>query len=283
MKNKSIKAIVLILAMTMLLSLAACSGEKAPANNDANNDSSAAKKDIKLGCLSTTESVLQWVKEGLKDKGYNVEVIMFDANQLPATALKDGDLDGILANHKPWMETFNKENNADLAMVEPYYYYSFFGIYSAKIKSLDELPMNAQIAVPGDPTNLSRSLIILKDAGLITLGEKTGSFYTILEIEDNPKNIKLIETDIIHTARSINDVDALISPAVYMAESGVVKADEYLYEDVQNKDFPIGIITRSEDVESEWAKDVINLLTSDEYKDKFNDHFQGKYKLFEQE
>lgn len=283
MKKKSIKIITLLLAAVMLLTLVGC-GTKTPANNDANTDADSSvkeKKSLKLGALSTTEPVLQWVKEGLKEQGYDIEVIMFDANQLPATALKDGDLDGILANHKPWIETFNKENNADLAMVEPYYYYSFFGIYSSKINSLEELPMNAQIAVPGDPTNLSRSLRILRDAGIITLGEKTGEFYTILDIQDNPNNIKIVETDIIHTARSINDVDALISPAVYVAESGVVKPDEYLYEDTENINFPIGIITRSEDVKSEWAKDIITLLRTDEYRKKFDDHFQGKYKLFE--
>lgn len=280
MKIKSIKIVTLLLAAVMLFTLVGC-GTETPANNNTNNGSTTERKSLKLGALSTTEPVLQWVKEGLKEQGYDIEVIMFDANQLPATALKDGDLDGILANHKPWIETFNKENNADLAMVEPYYYYSFFGIYSAKINSLDELPMNAQIAVPGDPTNLSRSLRILRDAGIITLGEKTGEFYTILDIQDNPNNIKIVETDIIHTARSINDVDALISPAVYVAESGVVQPDEYLYEDAENINFPIGIITRSEDVKSEWANDIITLLRTDEYRKKFDEHFQGKYKLFE--
>ncbi|WP_352419704.1 MetQ/NlpA family ABC transporter substrate-binding protein [Proteiniborus sp.] len=281
MKKSLFKIVTLLTILAMVFTLVGCSGNKTPASNETSNDSATAKKSLKLGCLSTTEPALQWVKEGLKEQGYDVEVIMFDANQLPATALKDGDIDGVLANHKPWMETFNKENNADLAMVEPYYYYSFFAIYSAKYKSLDELPMNTQMAVPGDPTNLSRSLRILRDAGLITLGEKTGSFYTLLDIKDNPKNIKIVETDIIHTARSINDVDALISPAVYVAESGVVKADEFLYEDTENKKFPIGIITRSEDVNSEWANDIMTLLRTDEYRKKFDDHFQGKYVMFE--
>src|SRR5699024_5833 len=96
------------------------------------------KKEIKLGCLAYTEPVLQWIKEGLEPLGYNVEINMFDGNQLTATALKDGDLDGILANHKPWIETFNKENNSDLEMVEPYYFYTFFAIYSTKHNTLDE-------------------------------------------------------------------------------------------------------------------------------------------------
>lgn len=286
MKKNLKKIICMILTLTLGLALAACgkAGNSSESNGDSAQsivESDTKKKDIKLGCLAYTEPVLQWVKEGLEPLGYNVEVIMFDANQLPATALKDGSLDGILANHKPWMEIFNKENNCDLEMVEPYYYYSFFAIYSAKYKDLDEIPNNAQIAVPGDPTNLSRSLIILKEAGLITLNEKTGSFYTILDIKDNPKNIKLIETEIIQTARSINDVDAIISPAYYVAESGNIDPNEYLFEDTQNKDFPIGLIVRSEDINAVWAKEAITLLRSDEYRTKFDEHFQGKYTFYE--
>ena len=199
-------------------------------------------------------------KEGLEPYGYDVEIVMFDGNQLPATALKDGDLDGIVANHRPWILTFNEENNCDLEMVQPYYFYSFFGIYSTKHKSLEEIPQDAQIAIPGDPTNLSRSLIILEEAGLITLGEKTGQFYTVLDIKDNPKNIKLVETEITQTVRSIDDVDAVITTAYYITESGRLDPKDYLFEDPQNFDYPLGIIVRSEDLEADWAKKAMEVL-----------------------
>ena len=73
-------------------------------------DKSAApdKKNLKLGCLAYSEPMLQWIKEGLAPLGYKVEIVMFDANQLPATALKDGSIDGIIANHRPWILTFNQ-------------------------------------------------------------------------------------------------------------------------------------------------------------------------------
>ena len=66
---------------------------------------------------------------------------------------------------------------------------------------------------------MSRSLIILKEAGLITLGEKTDIFYTVLDIKDNPLNLSLIETEITQTARSIRDVDAIISTAYFVGEA----------------------------------------------------------------
>jgi D-methionine transport system substrate-binding protein len=269
MRNKFTVIIAMFLIVVFGLTFAGYGQSSAP-----------GKKTLKLGCLAYSEPMLQWIKEGLVPLGYKVEIVMFDANQLPATALKDGSIDGIIANHRPWILTFNQQNKADLQMVQPYHFYSFFAIYSAKHKKLTEIPRNAQMAVPGDPTNLNRSLIILKEAGLITLNAKTGPFYTVLDIKDNPKKIKLIETEITQTARSIQDVDAIISPAYYVGETGKVDPEVFLFEDPQNKDFPLGLIVRSEDVNSVWAKEAVKTLRSDKYKAKFNEQYKGKYVLF---
>ena len=240
----------------------------------------ATSKKLTLGCLAYSEPMVQWIKEGLEPLGYEVEIMMFDANQLPATALKDGNLDGIIANHRPWVMTFNRENNCHLDMVKPYYFHSFFAIYSTKFKTLDEIPENASIAVPGDPTNMSRSLIILKEAGLITLKKKTDIFYTVLDIANNPKKISIIETEITQTARSINDVDAIISTAYFVGEGNKDNPAPILFEDPQNKDYALGLIVRSEDLKADWAKLAVDTLRSEKYRKKFQDHFQGKYTLY---
>ena len=237
-------------------------------------------KELKLGCLAYSEPMVQWIKEGLEPLGYKVKIMMFDANQLPATALKDGSIDGIIANHRPWILTFNRENHCDLEMVKPYYFHSFFAIYSARYDSLDKLPKNAKIAVPGDPTNMSRSLIILKEAGLITLKEKTDIFYTILDIKDNPLNISLIETEITQTARSIEDVDAIISTAYFVSDAAKRDPKKFLFEDPQNKQYALGLIVRSQDLESDWAKQAMVTLRSDKYRKKFEDVYGGKYTMF---
>lgn len=277
MNKKFIKLCGIILAMAMVLSITACSKSK---DTEAAKTPPAEKKDLKLGCLAYSEPIIQWIKEGLAPLGYNVEVVMFDANQLPATALKDGDLDGIIANHRPWILTFNQQNNSDLEMVEPYYFYSFFAIYSTKYQALSDIPQNAKFAIPGDPTNLSRSMLILQKAGLITLKEKTGPFYTILDIKENPKKITFAETEITQTARSINDVDAVISPAYYVGAAGI-DPKVYLFEDPQNKDYPLGLIVNKADLKAEWAKAAVEMLRTEEYRKKFNNQFQGKYTLFE--
>lgn len=270
MNNYRLNFLVLILSVCALLAVSAC--DKTP--------QAGKNKNLKLGCLAYSEPMIQWIKQGLEPLGYKVEVVMFDANQLPATALKDGSIDGIIANHRPWILTFNRENNCNLEMVKPYYFHSFFAIYSMKHKSLDQIPMNAKIAVPGDPTNMSRSLIILREAGLITLNEKSDIFYTVLDIKDNPKNISLIETEITQTARSIHDVDAIISTAYFVSEVAKIDPQDYLFEDPQNTEYALGLIVRSEDLEAEWPKEAMKSLRSEKYKQKFQEHFKGKYTLY---
>jgi len=268
MSKRIIKKICMLLVLTMSISFSGC-GKSSDPN----------RKELKLGCLSWSESMMQWIKEGLEAKGYKVEIVMFDANQLPAMALKDGSIDGIIANHKPWVDTFNKKNNCDIQMVKPYHFYSFFAIYSSKHKKLSDLPQNAQITIPSDPTNLSRSLIILKEAGLITLGEKKGVFYTIIDIKNNPKNIKFIEAEITQTSRSLPDVDAVIATAYYIKEAAKADPKVFLFEDPQNRDFPLGLIVRGADVESPWAKEAINILRSEKNRARFNERYNGIYTL----
>ncbi|MBU3915678.1 hypothetical protein KKA14_09110, partial [bacterium] len=124
MYKKRLSFMTMIMIFSLTLFMTSCEKETRSSTN----------KTLKLGCLAYSEPIIQWVKEGLAPHGYTVEVVMFDANQLPATALNDGNLDGIFANHRPWILTFNKMNNADLEMVKPYYFHSFFAIYSKKYK-----------------------------------------------------------------------------------------------------------------------------------------------------
>lgn len=247
-----------------------------------NVDSKAAqpeKKVIKIACMSTFEPMIDWLQEGLASQGYEVKAVMFDANQLPATALKDGEVDGLIHNHLPWIKTFNQLNNCDLQMPQPYMAYGRTAVYSVKHKTIDAIPQNAKIAVPGDPSNMDKSLLIIKEMGLITLGEKTGKFYTLLDIKDNPKNIKLIETEISQTIRSINDVDAAITPA-YRAWKAGIDPKSYLYEDPDSINYQQGLVVNGKDVNAKWVQAALAVTQSPEFKKKFNEFYQGTYVLY---
>jgi D-methionine transport system substrate-binding protein len=245
------------------------------------NQAGAQKQDkvIKLGALSTIEPFTTALKDQLIAKGYKVEVVMFDANNMPATATADGDISGFIHNHLRWIETFNKEKNAHLTMVKPYLCYYRTGLYSSKHKSLNQFPKGALIAVPNDPTNLENSLLMLQDLKFITLKPKTANFYTVLDIKDNPKNIKLIETEITTTARSINDADAVICPATRIRAAGI-DPNSFLAEDKTARGFPVGLTVDAKSVDAPWVKDAMKILASDAMRAKFEKIFGGTLVLY---
>lgn len=274
------KIICMGLALAMIVgTLVGCGNS----GNESASSEAEESKVIKIGCMSSPEPIVQIMKKGLEEKGYEVEVVLFDQNNMPCIALKDGEIDGVILNHKPWMETFNKENNSNLVMAEPYLYYSPFRLYSEKYDDVNDFPDGAKIAVPSDSANMERSLIVLDAVGLIKLGEKTESFYSIVDIEENPKNIQFVEEEITTAARSIHDADAVISPAVYIQQEGSIDVEDYLYDDpLAEEKYPLGLIVQSGDETEDWVKEGIAYVLSEEGSKAFNEQFQGTYVLIDQ-
>lgn len=270
MKARYFRLTLLSLAMVLSFSLA---GYVSQASAQKQNNI------IKLGTLSTIEPLITALKDELVAKGYKVEVVMFDANNMPAIATRDGDINGFIHNHRPWLETFNKETKAHLTMLKPYLAYYRTALYSSKHKSLAQLPNGAQIAIPNDPTNLERALLFLQDLKLLSLKAKTSNFYTMLDIKENPKNIKFIETEISTTARSINDADAVICPATRIKAAGI-NPNVFLAEDNTTQDFPVGLTVDEKSVNDPWVKDAMKILASDKTKTQFNKIFSGTLVLY---
>lgn len=279
---KRILSIILII-MVSLGAFMGCSNKTESSNSKKaentvdSNDSSEKPKHIKIGCVPTTEQPANFIKEAIEATGNTAELLLFDGNNLPATALKDGDLDAVFANHLPWIEVFSKENNCDLQMVQPYFYYSPFRMYSTKYNSIEELPDNAKIIIPNDPANRDRSIRMLSELKLIELGEKKEDYYSLLDITNNPKNLQFTEIEITNTARSINDVDAVFSMAFIAQQTGNIDPNVYLYEDPQSITYKMGLIVKGEDVNSKWATDAMNELKTEENEKKFNDTFKGAF------
>jgi D-methionine transport system substrate-binding protein len=274
MKKKFTVFLCAVLVTTLCIALVGCS------NSGDQQAGSKTKAAIRIGCVPASEPGLKLIQEGMADLGYDVEIVMFDGNNVPATALKDGDLDGVLANHLPWLKTFNKENNCNLEMLQPYFYYSPMSLYSVKHDSIEALPNNAEIVVPGDGTNMDRSLKMLRDAGIITLGEKKGIFYTILDVAENPKNIKIIEAEITTTARNAQDVDAVIAVA-FIAKSAGIDPNDYLFRAQDFDEFPIGVFVNGDKPKEEWTNAISEVIKSDKLRTAFDQTFEGTYVLFD--
>ena len=293
------KMMSLLLSGMMVLSLASCSGSetakettkeepKTEAKETAAKESEAAtteaKKEpvtLKIGCVAATEPCVQIMKEAMEGTGYEVEVVVFDGNNLPAEALNAGDIDGLFCNSLKWMNTFNEENNADLAMAFPYYF-SYAGLYSAKWDSPEAFPDGAKVIVSNGLSNIDGGLRILQNAGLITLAEtpSENNFYSIIDIVENPKNIQITPAELTTAMSSINDVDGVVASAVIVKESGVMSPSEHMGLSTRDQMTPQGLIVSGKDENAEWVSVAKEQMEQQKWYDAFNERFDGTFILY---
>ncbi|SUC28254.1 D-methionine-binding lipoprotein metQ precursor [Providencia rustigianii] len=189
-----LKSFAVVGALLGTLFLAGC-GEK---QKDPNS--------IKVGVIMGKEfEVAEVAQKVAKEKyGLNVELVSFNDFVLPNEALSKGDIDANAFQHKPYLDQQIKDRNYKLVPVGNTFIYPIAG-YSKQIKSIDELADGSQVALPNDPTNLGRSLLLLQQQGLIKLKDGTGLMPTVLDVIENPKGLKFVELEAPQLPRALDD------------------------------------------------------------------------------
>lgn len=267
------KFITLLISVFMIFSLASCSSK------EDKKEEASDKKQIKIGCTTFSEITLKLAEDEIKKLGYEIEYVNFDTNILPLTAANDGSVDISFGQHEKFVKTFNQQNKGNLAMVQPYVYTTGIGLYSEKHKKLEDIPNGAQIGIMNDAMNLDRGLKIMENAGLIKLNKKENGTCTVLDIKENPKNLKFIEMEQMQTVKSLADLDASL---VFFTHMFNAKKDvnAYLARDNDAKDYPMGIITKEENKNAKWAVDIANALKSESVQKKVDNHFKGVFEFY---
>ena len=230
---------------------------------------------IKVGVMSGPEhKVAEVAAKVAKEKyGLVVEYVEFNDYALPNTAVSKGDLDANAMQHKPYLDKDSQEKKLDnLEIVGNTFVYPLAG-YSKKIKNISELKEGAVVAVPNDPSNLARALILLEKQGLIKLKDNTNLFSTSLDITDNPKKLNIKEVDTSVAARALDDVDLAVVNNTYAGQVGLTANDGVFVED---KDSPYVniIVARKDNVQSEAIQNFVKAYQSDEVEAEAKNQFK---------
>ncbi|MCM1322139.1 MAG: MetQ/NlpA family ABC transporter substrate-binding protein [Bacteroides sp.] len=219
----------------------------------------AKNKENVLSVGATPEPHAEMLKiaaEILAEEGITLNIIEFTDYVLPNEALESGQIDANFFQHLPYMESFNKERGYHLANaggihIEP------VALYSKKIASAAELPDGTTIAIPNDPTNEGRALLLLQSAGLITLNPAAGIEATPSDIIVNTKNLKFSEIEAASLPRVLNDVTAAVINGNYAIPAGLTAAKDGLI--VEGADSPyVNVVCVKE--EKLQDKNIIKLV-----------------------
>lgn len=265
---------LLALATVSALALTGCKEEKKE-QAAAAAPAPAAQK-IKVGVMSGPEHTVAEVAAKIAKEKYGLEVefVLFNDYALPNSATSKGDLDANAFQHKPYLDKDSAAKQLDnLVIVGNTFVYPLAG-YSKKIKNVSELADGAVVAVPNDPSNLARALILLEKQGLIKLKDNTNLFSTSLDIVENPKNLQIKEVDTSVAAKALDDVELAVVNNTYAGQVGLNATEHGVF--VESKDSPYVniIVARTNNKDSEAVQNFVKAYQTEEVYQEAQKHFK---------
>ncbi|MCG8707296.1 MetQ/NlpA family lipoprotein [Brenneria sp. 4F2] len=261
-----LKSIAAIGALIGALAVAGCGQEEKDPNH------------IKVGIIVGAEQqVAEVAQKVAKEKyGLDVELVTFNDYVLPNEALSKGDIDLNAFQHKPYLDQQIKDRGYKLVSVGNTFVYPIAG-YSKKIKSLAELQDGSQVAVPNDPTNLGRTLLLLQKVGLIKLKENVGLLPTVLDVTENPKNLKLVELEAPQLPRSLDDdqIALAVINTTYASQINLTPTKDGLFIEDKESPYVNLLVAREDNKDAENVKKFVQAYQSDEVNEAANKIFNG--------
>ena len=244
--------------ITLLLALIACSK---PSPNT-----------LIVGTISGPETELVDVaqKIALDRYGLTVKIVEFNDYNLPNEALQDGSLDANVYQHLPYLQAAMDAHGYNFTVIGKTFVYPT-GLYSSKIKSIKQLPNQATIALPNDPSNEARALLLLQKAGLITL--KNTHHASIQDIASNPKKLRFKELDAAQLPRILADVDAAVINTTFAIPAGLSPSRDALFVEDKHSPYANLIVIRSNSLKKEQLNLLVKALNSKEVADKAHELF----------
>ena len=285
------KIFALSLALILALSLAACggkdSGGSAPADTQTPADSadSAPEDSAPAGSAETVKlsvaasptphaEILKQCVDILKEQGIELVVNEYSDYVVPNTAVEDGDEDANYFQHVPYLDNFNAERGTHLVSVagvhiEP------MGLYAGNSASLDAIPDGGKVAVPNDPTNEGRALLLLEAQGLIKLKDSSNLEATPNDIAENPKNLEFVELEAANVPANLDEVDIAAINSNYALGAGLNPVEDALVIEAADSPYVNVLVVKEGSENSEAVQALVKALQSDTVKDFINSTYNG--------
>ena len=235
-----------------------------------------AKKNLLIGATagSNYDLLQKGIVPQLQKKGYQVKLIEFNDYVQPNLALSDGSLDANFFQHRAYFDQFTTDRKLALTAiaqgpVAP------MGVYSQKHKSLADVKAGAKVALPNDPSNLARGILLLQQAGLVKIKDGVNPLrVSELDLASNPKKIKLVPLDAAHLPRALDDAQYAIINGNFAISSGLKLSDSVLLEKTPEHYLNI-VAVKTKDKDAQWAKDLAAAYKSAEFKGVVDSKFAG--------
>ena len=249
--------------------LAGCGGEKKT------EKAPEEKKKIVVGITpGYSEEIMEFVKDEAKKQGLDVELKVFSDYVTPDQALAQKEIDLNSFQHGPFLDAFNKKNGTKLVSIGKTYL-APLKLYSTKIKDIKELKDGDKIAIPNDPSNGGRAILMLSKLGLIKVKDGVkASDLTVNDITDNPKHLQILELEAAQLPRSLDDTAASVINAGY-ANSAKLDPNLAIAKEDNPSPYVNIIAAREEDKDNPTYVKFVKIFQTDAVKNYINEKAKG--------
>jgi len=274
------KRILKILSLVTVVTLFAGCGSNPTTNTyDDQPTASEESKVITVGATPVPHAeLLEKAKPLLADKGYELKIVEYTDYIQPNLAVDQGELDANFFQHQPYLDDFNAQNNTKLVSVASIHFEPL-GVFPGKTASIDELQEGAKVAIPNDTTNEARALLLLEAQGLIKVNPDAGLKATINDIQENPKNLEIIEIEAAQIARSLQDVDIAVINGNYAIAAGLNAVSDALVSETKDSvaatTYANIVVVKEGNENNEGVKALVEVLQSDTIRTFIEEKYQG--------
>lgn len=216
-----------------------------------------APKVLRIGVTAGLHAeILEQVVPLARKNGLEIKIFEFQDYVQPNAALASGDLDANIFQTKPFLDAACKDRGYKLTPVAGTLTFPL-AFYSKKYKSFKEIPNGSSIAIPNDPSQGGRALILLASAGLIELKNPKNLLSSVLDIKSNPHRFKFVELEAAQTPRALTDVAAAAVNGNYATASGLNPTRDGILSEGADSPYVNYIVVQEKDKNASWIPDLV--------------------------
>ncbi len=219
--------------------------------------------------------ILEFIKPQLAKEGVDLKVKVFTDYIQPAVQVNEKHLDGNFFLHQPYLDEFKKSHKNDIEVPVAKVHVEPFAGYSSKYKKLADLPDGATVAIPNDPSNSGRALLLLAKQGLLKLKDPKNISATQKDIIENPKKLKFKELEAATLPRILNQVDLALINTNYAIEAKLNPVKDSLFIEDANSPYANLLVAREDNRNSQAFKKLVAALNSPEVKKFIEEKYKG--------
>jgi D-methionine transport system substrate-binding protein len=232
---------------------------------------------IRVGTMAGPDvEVMRVVKEVAKENyGLDVKIVAYTNYDQPNEALNNGQIDADVFQHMPFLKQSIKDHGYQLTAVAKTFIYPM-GIYSKRYDDLGEVNDGETVALPNDPSNEARALLLMQQAGLITLKNGGTIYSTLSDVIDNPYDLQFKLMDAADLTAALPNVGLVVINANFTVPAGLYPNRDSLYMEDQDSPYANLVVVRTTDKNNANVQYLVDAIHSPEVESAAERIFHGQ-------